>query len=294
MAKRLFSLFFFSLYALLLFKVMVLKDVPMIRIGDLMLNFGGTQHGTSNLVPFTTIAAYFDGHKGFLIASINLLGNVVLLVPIGFLFPLAFVKYNWSRILLLSVFSGTAIELLQLILKVGIFDIDDVILNSLGVVVGFILFLLCKKLAQHISLKNKIIAIALVAVFVVSAIGVFYYRYGKFPIQFEHIDQNGQQIFPGYKDKENTMGKDPCNGSGGTGEITKVNTKSFSIKRNDGMVQDFLFLHNTTFKSAAGDITRSALKIGDRVTIVTGPDAGTQLTAAFILVCGADIPAKSN
>ena len=73
-------------YCTLLIKIMVFKDLPTITIGGLMLNFSGTNSGHGpNFIPFPTIFPYLIGHK--VMASINLLGNIGLLIPIGILAP---------------------------------------------------------------------------------------------------------------------------------------------------------------------------------------------------------------
>ena len=109
----------------------------MVQVGQMRFNFGGTQEGAANLIPFKTILFYLQGHNGFLIAFINIIGNIVALVPLGLLLPFVFQKLNWKKILLISFVAGLAIELVQMCLHIGIFDIDDVILNGLGVIVGF-------------------------------------------------------------------------------------------------------------------------------------------------------------
>lgn len=72
-------------YGTILYKVMGLKDLPMLRVGPIALNFGGTQSGNPNYVPFKTIIPYLFGSAGWLIGGLNVLGNIILLVPIGFL-----------------------------------------------------------------------------------------------------------------------------------------------------------------------------------------------------------------
>lgn len=128
-------------YSALLTEVLVFKDIPVIRIGHMMFNFGGTNaNGEANFVPFKTIASYVLGHEGFLIGSLNIVGNIVLLIPIGFIAPFVYQKMTWRTSLVLAVASGLAIELLQVVLHVGIFDIDDVLLNALGVILGYGVF----------------------------------------------------------------------------------------------------------------------------------------------------------
>src|SRR4051812_27726088 len=91
-------------YYAVLVKVMVFKDLPTIHIGQLMLNFGGTNGGhPPNFIPFTTIVPYLFGNQGLVIAGVNLLGNVVLLMPIGLLAPLVYRKIDWKRSLALAV-----------------------------------------------------------------------------------------------------------------------------------------------------------------------------------------------
>lgn len=125
-------------YSAILVQVMVFKDMPTIRIGRLMLNFGGTDaSGQANFVPFKTILSYLLGYKGWIIAGINLVGNIVPLVPIGFLAPFVFRNMTWKKSLVLAAATGLAIEGMQVVFRVGIFDIDDLILNGLGVMIGY-------------------------------------------------------------------------------------------------------------------------------------------------------------
>ena len=137
MKTRLKSTFILIAHSAILIKVMVFKDLPLIRIGPLMLNFGGTHNGPANLVPFKTILPYLLGKKGLIIAVINLIGNIVLLVPIGFLVPIVFRNMTWKKTLVPAISAGFVIEAMQALLHVGIFDIDDVMLNGLGVMVGY-------------------------------------------------------------------------------------------------------------------------------------------------------------
>jgi len=135
----------FIAYSAILIKVMVFKDLPVIRIGQLMFNFGGTQEGPANLLPFKTILPYLLGKKGLIIAGINLMGNIVLLVPIGFLVPFVFRNITWRKALVVAVAAGFAIEGTQTLFHVGIFDIDDIILNGIGVMVGYWAFTIFAK-----------------------------------------------------------------------------------------------------------------------------------------------------
>jgi glycopeptide antibiotics resistance protein len=144
--KRIIPAIILTAYGAILIKVMVFKDLPTIRIGHLMFRFGGTDAShQANLVPFKTIVPYLFGNQGLIIGGVNLLGNVALLVPIGLLAPLVFKNMTWKKSLALAVASGLTIEIMQVVLQLGIFDIDDVILNALGVMVGYWAFQIIAK-----------------------------------------------------------------------------------------------------------------------------------------------------
>ncbi len=67
--------------------------------------------------------------------------NVLLFVPYGFLAPAAFDRYrHFLRCLALGALTSLCIETMQLITGRGIFQIDDILTNTLGAVIGFGLY----------------------------------------------------------------------------------------------------------------------------------------------------------
>ena len=71
----------------------------------------------------------------------NLVGSLVAFIPMGFLLPAVFKKVNTLLKCVGVTFAVTAsIEIAQLIFQVGIFDIDDFILNIPGAICGYGLF----------------------------------------------------------------------------------------------------------------------------------------------------------
>lgn len=96
-----------------------------------------------NLVPFRTVSLYFNLDNGLSLINrlVNLLGNVVVFIPFGFLSPLVKTRpISWLRISLYAVPCILLLECLQMLLHVGSFDIDDLQLNMLGVWTGYGLF----------------------------------------------------------------------------------------------------------------------------------------------------------
>jgi glycopeptide antibiotics resistance protein len=137
MSKRSLATFALLAYCFVLIKVLVLKDIPTVRVGHLIFRFGGTESGPANFVPLRTILPFLLGDEGWLIGGLNLIGNVALLVPVGFLLPLIVRGMAWKASLVAAITFGLAIETMQTIFHIGIFDIDDVLLNALGVMVGY-------------------------------------------------------------------------------------------------------------------------------------------------------------
>ncbi|HSX09910.1 MAG TPA: VanZ family protein [Candidatus Saccharimonadales bacterium] len=141
MKKQLLVSFILFAYSVILVTVMVFRHVPLIRIGHLIFNFGGTDaNGQANVIPFKTILPYLLGKSGLIIGGINLIGNIIPLVPIGFLVPFIYQNMTWKKSVILSFGCGFVIEGMQVILHTGIFDIDDVILNGFGVIIGYWIF----------------------------------------------------------------------------------------------------------------------------------------------------------
>ena len=75
---------------------------------------------------------------GFKLVLINLLGNIVAFVPLGIFMSYFFngSKYTFIKTMLLGLVLTMSVEVLQLVTRVGICDVDDILLNFTGVVMG--------------------------------------------------------------------------------------------------------------------------------------------------------------
>jgi glycopeptide antibiotics resistance protein len=90
-----------------------------------------------NLVPFRTISIYL-ANLGSWFWMRNLFGNLGLLLPIGLLGPIALPSLDrWWRIALVTLLVSTAVELTQLAVPERSADIDDVIVNVAGALLGY-------------------------------------------------------------------------------------------------------------------------------------------------------------
>ena len=75
----------------------------------------------------------------------NIILNILLFIPFGYLLPSLFPRLRWWQVVLLGLAFSLCIELLQLITKLGYADVDDLINNTLGAVIGFLCFKLILK-----------------------------------------------------------------------------------------------------------------------------------------------------
>jgi glycopeptide antibiotics resistance protein len=97
-----------------------------------------------NLVPFQTLGIYLS-NLGSWFWMRNLLGNLALLLPLGLLGPIALLALGrWWRIALLALLVSTAIELTQLLVPDRSADIDDVIVNVAGALLGYLAFVIVR------------------------------------------------------------------------------------------------------------------------------------------------------
>ena len=98
-----------------------------------------------NLIPFRSMSTQIEYITQWW-ALKNLLGNIISFIPFGFLLPITYKKFSSA----ISVFfTGLAsillIEIFQFITKLGSFDVDDIILNMIGIVGGYLIFLVTNR-----------------------------------------------------------------------------------------------------------------------------------------------------
>ena len=104
-----------------------------------------------NLVPFVEIRRFwvYREQLGFWAVFTNLFGNVIGFIPYGFILPVIAHKCRNGLFIVASGFSlSLLVETVQLIAKVGCFDVDDLILNTLGAAIGYMLFAVCNYLRR--------------------------------------------------------------------------------------------------------------------------------------------------
>ena len=92
-----------------------------------------------NFKPFEMIVFYAKGDRvNPDIALNNLLGNIILFLPLGVLLPFLFYKCkSLLTVIAIAFCTSLLVEMLQFCLQIGMADIDDVLLNTFGAILGY-------------------------------------------------------------------------------------------------------------------------------------------------------------
>lgn len=107
-----------------------------------------------NLELFKEIKRFikYRENLGFENFVVNILGNVLAFTPYGFLLPLLNARYRKFIWIFISTLLFTlTVEFIQLVFKVGIFDVDDLFLNTAGGIIGFVSY----KLLAYIGIMSN-------------------------------------------------------------------------------------------------------------------------------------------
>ena len=120
----------FAIYILCLFQVVTFQD--------------NTSWATNNFIPFKEILRYNMTSRLFFK---NVVGNMLLFLPFGFFISYYLKNTKPFLTLLLTVIASVSIEVVQM--SIGrVFDVDDIILNVCGGMIGYFLYYLLIKIGE--------------------------------------------------------------------------------------------------------------------------------------------------
>ena len=144
---KVFVLFFFLLYMFVLTDLLLFSfrtpatQNPQISSSDYIQN-------RTNLTLLKTIKLYLRSANS--ISVVNILGNIVAFIPMGLFAGIPFKK---KRDIFLCAITIALISLLfetiQLLFMVGSFDVDDILLNTIGGVIGFLIIRTIRRGRSH-------------------------------------------------------------------------------------------------------------------------------------------------
>ena len=141
------KIFLFLIFiSYLAFLIMIL----FVRYGvDLSLSFDAIRERVdsfSNFTPFFTISNYYRaysiGNISKTVFVYNIVGNLLLFLPMGYLLPCVSKHKRALKTLPALLIILPLVEVIQLMTGLGRFDVDDMILNLSGAVTGYLLYLI--------------------------------------------------------------------------------------------------------------------------------------------------------
>lgn len=99
---------------------------------------------------------YIAFAEGGVEVMLQIIINIAMFIPVGFLLPCCFRIYEKYRYVLITVIiASVSIELLQLIFRIGLFETDDVINNVFGAMIGLGTYVVVKKMRNYLNLSQK-------------------------------------------------------------------------------------------------------------------------------------------
>lgn len=113
---------------------------------ELLTGTENNSYGGINIMPFSEIFRYNIGSKMFIY---NVLGNILLFIPYGYFVTRYTESKSVYQIFIISLITSFTIEILQVRLGRS-FDVDDIILNVLGGILGYFLFVSLNAIRTHL------------------------------------------------------------------------------------------------------------------------------------------------
>lgn len=148
-----YSLYIFIVYIIVLILVLIFKFPSPIFdkiIDRIQTGNNNVYVEAPNFIPFKTIIRYVLSVRAIDDWFFkNLICNVLMFIPFGFLVPFFVKNKHLILILFYGIVASIVIEFIQWITKFGIVDVDDVILNVAGIAIGYGIFQLFTMLIHH-------------------------------------------------------------------------------------------------------------------------------------------------
>lgn len=257
--KKVIPVIFALIYAFVLIYVIMLKN-------------GGNPVRQIQPVPFDSVRKCLSGEKTLLASLKNILGNILIFVPLGVILPLLNKKITLKKCVLAGLALSLCAEAAQYIFHLGMSDIDDIITNTLGAFAGAGIY--CGVFSK-LKDKNTAAVIFLLAFGVLGFASVWYYQpdliFGKVSYR---VDSIGGAYIDSY-DISAVCYKINYGGVFIKPSTAKINNPDCTANIKD----DYLFTDNTVFVLLDGGAYRAVTR-ADMIKQV-GTDAETNVCIWF-------------
>lgn len=139
-----------------------------------IISSGSAMSPSYNVIPFNTIRGYLGGSIRVSQSQViqNVLGNMIIFIPYGLYLQALLKDKGFGKSLLILLVSSLSVEVIQFAFSIGAADIDDVILNVCGGIIGIVIYKVLMSLLR--SERKTRMTIAIVSLIIGVPIVIMY------------------------------------------------------------------------------------------------------------------------
>lgn len=204
-------------YLVVLIRIVLFKQVTLYNLFAAI----GSMERTISIIPFKSLLDMINNNISVTRILENILGNIAIFIPFGLLLPIV-QKDKSKKIILYGLITSALIEIIQYVFALGSSDIDDLMLNTLGTVIGYLLYKIIHKKARADTL-TAISIIVLVTVLGGFALGILFINHTElFMLSSKEIVVENKNLVQDFIDTQPTV----------SGKFVKVNGNVLTLEKS--------------------------------------------------------------
>ena len=204
-------------YLVVLIRIVLFKQVALYNLFAAI----GSMERTISIIPFKSLLDMINNNISVTRILENILGNIAIFIPFGLLLPIV-QKDKSKKIILYGLITSALIEIIQYVFALGSSDIDDLMLNTLGTVIGYLLYKIIHKKARADTL-TAISIIVLVTVLGGFALGILFINHTElFMLSSKEIVVENKNLVQYFIDTQPTV----------SGKFVKVNGNVLTLEKS--------------------------------------------------------------
>ena len=204
-------------YLVVLIRIVLFKQVVLYNLFAAI----GSMERTISIIPFKSLLDMINNNISVTRILENILGNIAIFIPFGLLLPIV-QKDKSKKIILYGLITSALIEIIQYVFALGSSDIDDLMLNTLGTVIGYLLYKIIHKKARADTL-TAISIIVLVTVLGGFALGILFINHTElFMLSSKEIVVENKNLVQDFIDTQPTV----------SGKFVKVNGNVLTLEKS--------------------------------------------------------------
>lgn len=204
-------------YLVVLIRIVLFKQVALYNLFAAI----GSMERTISIIPFKSLLDMINNNISVTRILENILGNIAIFIPFGLLLPIV-QKDKSKKIILYGLITSVLIEIIQYVFALGSSDIDDLTLNTLGTIIGYLLYKIIHKKA-HADTLTAISIIVLVTVLGGFALGILFINHTElFMLSSKEIVVENKNLVQDFIDTQPTV----------SGKFVKVNGNILTLEKS--------------------------------------------------------------